>query len=135
MENTSIKYFEIEELGTWPIHTANVEVDEGKQKISQHLERERNSHIVKLAKELFKKKHNGKVFCEICEFEFGEKYGKIGDGFIEAHHKNPISKMKPGDVTRIEDFIMVCSNCHSMLHIGSEWITYEELKLQVNKKK
>ena len=33
-----------------------------------------------------------------------------------------------GDVTKIEDFIMVCSNCHSMLHVGKDWITHEQLK-------
>jgi len=127
-ENTDIKYFEIEELGTWPINPSDLEVNEGKQKLSQHLKRERNLQIVKKAKELFKRKNNGKIFCEICKFDFSERYGEIGEGFIEAHHKKPISQMKPEDITRIEDFVMVCSNCHSILHIGTDWISHEELK-------
>ena len=133
MENTDIKYFEIEEIGIWPIHTESVEVSEGEIKILQHLKRERDTRIVKLAKERFKKKHDGNVFCEVCGFNFSAKYGALGEDYIEAHHKKPISKMSLGDVTKIEDLIMVCSNCHSMLHIGSEWISHEELKLRIRK--
>lgn len=131
MENIDIKYFDIEELGTWPIHLADIEVKEGEQKLSRHLIRERNSKIVKSAKELFKIRHNGRVFCEICNFDFSRKYGEVGKDFIEAHHKKPISKMDLDDVTRIEDFIMVCSNCHSMLHRGTDWLSHEELKLNM----
>ena len=132
MENLDIKYFDIEELGTWPIHLTEIEaVSEGQQQLSLHLTRERNSKIVKQAKELFKIKNNGRLFCEICKFDFSEKYGAIGNGFIEAHHKKPVSSMKIGDVTRIEDFIMVCSNCHSMLHIGNGCMSQEELTLQL----
>ena len=134
MENIDIKYYKIEELGTWPIHVSNVEVSEGEQKIAQHLERERNLKIVKLAKELFRNRHNGEVFCEVCGFDFCETYGDLGEGFIEAHHKKPISQMVSGDLTKIEDFIMVCSNCHSMLHTGNEWISHEELKIRLNKR-
>lgn len=133
MEKLDIKYFNIEELGTWPIHLSDMEaVSEGQQKLSVHLKRERNSKIVKHAKERFKTKNNGKLFCEVCKFDFSEKYGLIGEGFIEAHHIKPISMMQPGDITRIEDFIMVCSNCHSMLHIGSNPMTHEDLKSRLN---
>lgn len=131
MENIDIKYFDIENLGIWPIHKNELQVNEGNQKLSLHLMRERNSQIVKLAKKLFKQKNEGKVFCEICKFDFMAKYGDIGESYIEAHHKKPISKMKAEDVTRIDDFIMVCSNCHSMLHIGKEGISYEDLILRI----
>lgn len=133
MESIDIKYFDIEELGVWPIPLSDMEVSEGELKLSQHLKRERNSKIVKLAKENFKKRNNGRIFCEVCGFDFLERYGEIGDGFIEAHHKKPVSKMKSGDITRIDDFVMVCSNCHSMLHIGKEWISHEELKSMLKK--
>ncbi len=128
MENIDIKYIDIEELGTWPIHQAKFLVREGALTLSQHLIRERNSKIVKIAKQHFKERHNGRVFCEVCAFDFSEKYGNMGDGFIEAHHKKPISRMDPEDTTTIDDFVMVCSNCHSMLHTGNEWISHEALK-------
>lgn len=131
MENTDIKYFDIEDLGIWPIYLSDIEVSEGEQKLSQHLKRERSSKIVKVAKEFFKKRNNGRVFCEVCEFDFSKRYGTIGDDFIEAHHKKPISKMEIGDITRIDDFIMVCSNCHSMLHISKQEISPDDLKLRL----
>lgn len=131
MENIDIKIFSIEELGVWPIVPTDVSVGEGELKLSQHLKRERNTKIVKMAKELFKIKHNGRVFCEICGFDFHERYGELGEGFIEAHHIKPIAQMKPGDVTRVEDFKMVCSNCHSMLHKGKDGISHEDLKLNL----
>ena len=131
MENINIKYYDIETLGVWPIYKNEFEVNEGKQKLSLHIKRERNTKIAKLAKELFKKRHGGRLFCEVCEFDFSKKYGELGESYIEAHHKKPISKMKADDVTRIDDFIMVCSNCHSMLHIGKDGIPYEELILRI----
>lgn len=131
MENTDIKYIDIEELGTWPISTADIQFSEGNLRLSQHFIRERNSKIVKLAKQHFKERHNGRIYCEICGFDFLEKYGAIGTDFIEAHHKKPVSKMASDDFTTVNDFIMVCSNCHSMLHIGKEWISHNELKLRI----
>lgn len=132
MENIDIKYYDIEELGTWPIYLSDIEaVSEGEQKLSQHLKRERNLTIVRKAKERFRERNNGRLFCEICKFDFSERYGEIGEGFIEAHHKKPISKMKTGDLTKIEDFIMVCSNCHRMIHTGNDCMTPEELKLRL----
>ena len=56
------------------------------------------------------------MFCEICGFSFVDKYGDIGKDFIEAHHIKPVSEMKEGESTNINDLVMVCSNCHSMIH-------------------
>lgn len=131
MGNTDINYYDIEELGTWPI-VSNTEFSEGDIRIYQHRKIERNPKVVKLAKECFKIRHDGRLFCELCGFDFSVKYGEMGDGFIEAHHKQPISQIEPGEKTKIEDLIMVCSNCHSMLHTGEEWLTPEELKLIIN---
>ena len=99
---------------------------EGDYKLRTHLVRERNSKVVKEAKKLFKLAHGGRLFCEICGFDFHEKYGKIGDGFIEAHHKIEFSKTEGIHEVNPSDFIMVCSNCHSMLH--REGITISNLK-------
>lgn len=128
MGNTNIEYFDIEELDTRIIYTYSKEFNEGNEKLALHMKRERSSQAAKLAKELFKRRHNGRVFCEVCSFDFFEAYGDWGEGYIEAHHAKPVSKMQQEDVTRIEDFVMVCSNCHSMLHIGVDWVTHEQLK-------
>lgn len=131
MGNTDINYYDIEELGTWSI-VSNTEFSEGDIRIYQHRKIERNPKVVKLAKECFKIRHDGRLFCELCGFDFSVKYGEMGDGFIEAHHKKPISQIDPREKTKIEDLIMVCSNCHSMLHTGEEWLSPEALKLMIN---
>lgn len=91
---------------------------EGAWQMRTHLVRERNSKVVQEAKRLFKSKHGGKLFCEVCGFDFSAKYGKLGEGFIEAHHKIEFSKTEGIHEIKPSDFAMVCSNCHSMLHRG-----------------
>ena len=95
-----------------------------------HLVRERNSKVVKEAKHLFKATHGGKLFCEVCGFDFSEKYGKLGEGFIEAHHIKKLSKTEGVYEIKPSDFAMVCSNCHSMLHRGDITITRLKKRLK-----
>lgn len=92
-----------------------------------HLHRERNQRVIKLAKERFKSKY-GRLFCVVCEFDFSDKYGVLGDDFIEAHHTIAISSMKPNDQTKPEDIALVCANCHRMLHRKRPWLGISELK-------
>jgi 5-methylcytosine-specific restriction protein A len=50
---------------------------------------------------------------------FAERYGQLGAGFIEAHHLRPISTLNEGVVVSYdvgEDFAVLCSNCHRMVH-------------------
>lgn len=106
------------------------EYKEGGQRLVEHqqLENTRNPALVRDAKKAFKKKH-GKLFCEACAFDFEKRYGKRGKGYIEAHHRTPISEMSDVVTLKIQDLAMVCSNCHRMLHrYRSGWITVEELK-------
>lgn len=99
---------------------------EGGYKMRTHLVRERNIKVVKEAKRLFKISHGGKLFCEVCGFNFSSRYGKIGEGFIEAHHKVGLSRIEGEHEVKPSDFAMVCSNCHSMLH--REEITISQLQ-------
>jgi putative restriction endonuclease len=101
--------------------------EEGKKKLKQHIVRERNPQVIKLAKQHFKEIH-GKLFCEICSFDFFERYGEIGEDFIEGHHTIPVSELEEGQKTKIEDIALVCSNCHKMLHRRRPWLCKEELK-------
>ena len=105
----------------------DIEYPEGKVAERKHKFRERNSKVVQLAKENFKNKH-GRLFCQACEFDFEKEYGQIGVDFIEAHHTIPVSEMKNGHKTKIEDFVMLCANCHRMIHKKRPWIRMEELK-------
>jgi predicted HNH restriction endonuclease len=56
--------------------------------------------------------------CQACDMTFSDVYGAIGADFIEAHHLMPLSSIDP-DGERIyapEDFAVLCSNCHRMIH-------------------
>jgi hypothetical protein len=100
---------------------------EGKLKLKQHLSRERVPKVIKLAKERFLHIH-GKLFCEVCGFDFKEHYGDLGEGYIEGHHTIPISEMAEDAETKVEDIALVCANCHRMLHRKRPWLSITTLK-------
>jgi hypothetical protein len=108
------------------------EYAEGKTAYKTHRCRERNQKVIKKAKDSFKKKHNGRLFCEVCKIDFSLVYGERGKNFIEGHHKKLVSEMKEGETTKVEDIAMLCSNCHRMIH-RKPLLTLEQLsKLVLN---
>ncbi|UPT68069.1 MAG: hypothetical protein M0D57_05255 [Sphingobacteriales bacterium JAD_PAG50586_3] len=110
-------------------------VSEGSLYLKTHLAKERNRFVVALAKANFKNEH-GKLFCEACKENHLEKYGKDYEGCIEAHHMLPVSKMKEGHKTKAKDFVMLCANCHRIVHRKNPWLTtIEEIRKIVQKTK
>jgi predicted HNH restriction endonuclease len=70
------------------------------------------------------------VKCQVCDFDFEKKYGKIGKDFIHVHHKIEISTIgNEYSVNPLTDLIPVCPNCHSMLHKKKPTYSIEELKI------
>lgn len=108
--------------------TDDDEFAEGKRLLKEHLMRERNQLLITRAKQKFKENHNGNLYCEVCGFNFVDAYGEIGENFIEAHHIKPISQMEENEKTKIEDIVMLCSNCHSMIHRRKPWLDKSNLK-------
>ncbi|WFD09028.1 HNH endonuclease [Tepidibacter hydrothermalis] len=106
---------------------------EGKKAYRTHKIIERNQQVIKKSKVLFIKKHNGKLYCEACGFNFTEVYGDRGKDFIEGHHKKLVSQMKEGEKTRTEDIAMLCSNCHRMIH-RKPLLSVEELSELIRNK-
>ncbi len=88
---------------------------EGNPITKLHQSRERDPKIIKQKKEQTLKL-TGKLECEICSMDFEETYGKIGHGFAECHHKNPLNLRDKNEETALCDLAIVCSNCHRMLH-------------------
>src|SRR5690606_16292817 len=73
--------------------------------------RERDPKLVKKAREYYGTQ------CYACGFDFGSFYGEHREGFIEIHHKKPVSQMEDeGETTLLEDVVPLCSNCHRMIH-------------------
>lgn len=105
---------------------------EGQGKLATHMRYERNSSLIKKIKQNAIKS-NPMLNCEICGFSFFEKFGELGKGFIEAHHKRPLSETKEIKTTK-DDIALLCSNCHRMIHRGiskyqnNSIMTIEELK-------
>lgn len=103
------------------------EFPEGKQKFVLHLKKERNKKLIAVKKKLAFDK-DPLLPCEICGISFKEKYGDIGEGFIEAHHVFPISQLTEETKTKLEDLILVCSNCHKIIHRKRPWLTIEKIQ-------
>lgn len=102
------------------------EFPEGKIVERTHKARERNSQVISLAKERFKKK-NGRLFCQVCGFDFEKTYGSIGKDFIEGHHSIAVSEMTADHKTKVEDIAMLCANCHRMVHKKRPWLIMKDL--------
>jgi 5-methylcytosine-specific restriction protein A len=104
---------------------------EGKLVERKHKSRERNTKLIAIAKATFLQE-NKKLYCMVCNFDFEKTYGERGRGFMEAHHTIPVSDMKSGQSTRIEDIALVCSNCHKILHRTRPWLNMKQLKEILN---
>jgi 5-methylcytosine-specific restriction protein A len=64
----------------------------------------------------------------VCGFDFEERYGPRGTGYIEVHHLVPLSKLEGAtSVDPTSDLRPVCANCHAMIHRG-ELLTPEQLR-------
>ncbi len=104
---------------------------EGRRSLRKHLVKERSNKLVSKFKQ-----HLSSYKCCICGFNFEETYGEIGAGFIEVHHKKPVSDLKEDEQISTKDLIAVCSNCHRMLHRKKDnLLKDEELKKMILQKR
>ncbi len=73
--------------------------------------------------------------CLCCGFDFEEKYGTIGKGFIHVHHLVEIHTIGQSyKVNPKTDLIPLCPNCHAMIHKKTPAFTIAELKEKMNAK-
>ena len=55
--------------------------------------------------------------CKVCGFDFGAAYGPLAQGYIEVHHRVPVSKMGGSyQIDPVHDLIPLCANCHAVIH-------------------
>ncbi|MCK5747644.1 MAG: HNH endonuclease [Oricola sp.] len=62
---------------------------------------------------------------------FEERYGNVGRGFIEVHHTRPVHELWPGDKTTLADLVLICANCHRMIHRQRPWLSLDESRATV----
>ena len=67
--------------------------------------------------------------CVVCQMNFGESYGDIGEGFIHVHHLQPMALRKGEyNLEPERDLAPVCPNCHAMLHTSDPPLEVDELR-------
>ncbi|MEB2605017.1 HNH endonuclease [Burkholderia cenocepacia] len=103
------------------------EAEEGRVATRVHRCRERDRRLVEAAKKQARERH-GRLFCVACDFDFSKRYGDLGDGIIDVHHTKPVHTMRPGEKTKVSDLILLCSNCHRIVHSKRKWLTLEQLR-------
>jgi hypothetical protein len=68
--------------------------------------------------------------CVVCNFNFSDKYGEVGNNFIHVHHLIQLSDIgKEYKVDPIKDLRPVCPNCHAMIHRTKNPLSIENLKM------
>lgn len=94
---------------------------EGALLARRHFIRERNRGLRarKIAAEY------GDIVCRTCGLDFYTTYGERGEGYIECHHVVPLHVSGPRK-TRLEDLVLLCANCHRMIH-RAPWLAPDEM--------
>jgi 5-methylcytosine-specific restriction protein A len=100
--------------------------EEGQRYLVETMVSARHHKLTAAAKA--KQKYN----CQACGFNFENFYGKIGEGFAEAHHKVAISSGRR--TSTIDDIDVLCANCHRMVHRGNPPIPIERLRKMIGAK-
>ena len=57
--------------------------------------------------------------CKGCDFEMSSIYGQAGIGLIDAHHLRPLASLADGETVTfdpVDDFAVLCPNCHRLIH-------------------
>jgi predicted HNH restriction endonuclease len=90
---------------------------EGGRKLELHksIERNRNLRNHKITSFL---ELRGKLYCELCNFNFLETYPFLTVDIIEVHHIIPLASLSSGATTNLNDLMLLCSNCHFAVHQG-----------------
>lgn len=104
---------------------AFLEADEGRAKLRLHVLRERSRALIAAFKASLVDPS-----CEACGFNFDDRYGPLGRGYIEAHHRIPVASLVEGVKTKLSDLAALCANCHRVIHANG-LISVEALAAQL----
>lgn len=74
------------------------------------------------------KKTQSDYACEICDFHFERVYGELGRSYIVVHHLQPIGSRRRATRTTLAELVVVCPNCHVMLHREKPPLTPSRLR-------
>lgn len=116
----------VDELDDIPdVDTLDGEAIEGRLLERRHFSRERDRKLRQKKIDEYLST-NSRLVCHTCGFDFHAAYGTHGEGYIECHHVVPLHAS--GETrTRLKDLVLICANCHRMIHRRSPWLTPDQL--------
>ena len=79
-----------------------------------HKNRESDPLVLKVKKEMALASTET-LKCEICRFDANAFYGEIGNDVMEIHYNKELMNEPGLESSSMDDFIIVCSNCHKVL--------------------
>lgn len=98
-----------------------------------HKNRETDPLVLKVKKSIVNADYK-KLKCEVCGFDSVEFYGEIADDLMEIHYNKEFNEEKEILLNDINDFIIVCSNCHKVLDKHFGFLDATDLKKLILKK-
>lgn len=104
----------------------DLELSEGRLLLRRYYARERSPQLRNKKIVAFLKQHD-RVSCEACSFDFEAVYGTRGARYIECHHAVPLH-VSGETTTGLDDLVLLCANCHRMIHRQTPWLTPEQLR-------
>lgn len=110
-----------------PVIYSDLSVDETKRRLVSHYKIDRDRKIRQAKVVQFQADH-GSLFCENCGFSFEAGYGDVGRGMIEVHHRKPLASLLPNTMTTLADLMLLCANCHRVVHRKRTPLSAEDLK-------
>ena len=68
--------------------------------------------------------------CKACQFNFAEKYGDVGAGYVHVHPIKPVSELDEEVlINPSTDLTVLCANCNAMIHRKkNQTLTLDELR-------
>lgn len=68
--------------------------------------------------------------CQVCGFNFEQRYGPMGRRYIHVHHLTPVSTALGNEyvVDPVTDLAPICPNCHAMIHSVRPCLSIDELR-------
>lgn len=98
-----------------------------------HKNRETDPMVMKVKKEMVLTATKN-LKCEVCGFDSLSFYGEIGNDLMEIHYNKDL-KSEPGfESSEMNDFVIVCSNCHKALDKNFGLLDAADLKKLIQKK-
>ncbi|MCF8611521.1 HNH endonuclease [Gordonia sp. HY285] len=94
-----------------------------RRRIATYRERDPKLRGEKIAEAV---RQRGRLECETCSFDFEARYGELGSGYAHVHHIVPLHVTNEVE-NSLSDLVVLCANCHAMIHRRRPWKTPKQL--------